>query len=303
MKDEVTMKKITVFTPTFNRAYILPTLYKSLLRQTNKDFVWLIVDDGSADETEDVINQWKSENNIEIEYYKQPNGGKMRAHNRGVLNSRTELFVCVDSDDFLSEDAIDVIIKMWDNQHSKRGICGIIGKKGMKNTDNQYVSVDFPLVGLATQHQLYSSGFRGETTLIFVTEIIKKYLFPEIEGEKFITESYIYDQIDQKYKYVLLNENLTLCEYLEDGYSKNYLSLYMNNPKGYSMYYNQKNKLFKYPFSTRMKYLVYYISYAKFGKLRNIYRDSSIKGLTYLIAYMVSLAYMKKTRMRFKNLR
>lgn len=297
------MKTITIFTPTYNRAYALPILYKSLCRQTNKDFLWLIVDDGSTDNTKDIVEEWQSEGELMIDYYKQQNGGKMRAHNRGVLNCKTALFVCVDSDDFLSDDAIETIIKTWKRQNDISGICGIVGKKGMKKIDNQYVSKDFPKEGLSTQHQLYASGFQGETTLIFVTEILKNYLFPEIEGEKFITESYIYDQIDQEYKYVVLNKDLTFCEYLEDGYSKNYLKLYMNNPKGYSMYYNQKNSLFKYGFARRMKYLIYYISYAKFGKLTNIYRDSSIKGIPYFCAYLVSLFYIKKTLRRYNSLK
>ena len=215
----------------------------------------------------------------------------------------SELFVCVDCDDYLVDDAIDLIIKEWNKVRDKDGICGIVGKKGMKRPDNRYDSADFPISGLSTQFELYSHGFVGETTLVFVTNVIKQYPFPEIQGEKFVTESYIYDQIDQKYKYIILNKNLTLCEYLDDGYSKNYQKLYMNNPIGYSMYYNQKNCLFKFAFVKRMKYLVYYISYAKFGKLTNIYKDSSVKGLPYFFAYIVSYIYMKKTRRRFDKLK
>jgi len=100
-------KRITVFTPTYNRAYILNRLYESLKKQSSKSFLWLIIDDGSTDNTEELVNAWIRENIIEIRYYKQENGGKQRAHNKAVELCDTELFICVDSDDYLTENAIE----------------------------------------------------------------------------------------------------------------------------------------------------------------------------------------------------
>ena len=107
--------KITVFTPTYNRAYILKNLYESLMRQTVQKFEWLIVDDGSTDETADLVATWQKENKISIRYLKQRNGGKQRAHNKGVEECKTELFVCVDSDDYIAECSIESILKTWKN--------------------------------------------------------------------------------------------------------------------------------------------------------------------------------------------
>ena len=107
------MKTVTVFTPTYNRAYTLPKLYNSLCRQTSVDFMWLVVDDGSTDNTEELIKGWQEENKVLIEYHKQSNGGKMRAHNLGVKLCNSELFFCVDSDDYISDVAIEHIIDYW----------------------------------------------------------------------------------------------------------------------------------------------------------------------------------------------
>jgi glycosyltransferase involved in cell wall biosynthesis len=105
--------KITVFTPTYNRAYILDRVYKSLINQTNKSFVWLIVDDGSTDNTESLVKKWIKEDKIEIKYYKQKNGGKQRAHNKAVKLTDTDLFICLDSDDYFTKDAIEILLNSW----------------------------------------------------------------------------------------------------------------------------------------------------------------------------------------------
>ena len=123
---------ITVFTPTYNRAYILPRLYKSLLRQTNKQFEWIIVDDGSTDNTEEKVNNWIKENKIKIKYYKQENQGKMIAHNKGVEKSEGELFVCVDSDDYLTDNAIEIITKKWLKVRKINDCIGIGGGRFQK---------------------------------------------------------------------------------------------------------------------------------------------------------------------------
>ena len=104
-------EKLTIFTPTYNRAYTLKKLYASLIEQINQNFEWLIVDDGSTDNTEEVVKQWVDEKKITIRYFKQRNGGKQRAHNKGVEICNTELFICVDSDDYIVKDSVDKILK------------------------------------------------------------------------------------------------------------------------------------------------------------------------------------------------
>lgn len=238
------MKRLTVFTPTYNRAYTLPKLYKSLCEQTSKDFIWLIVDDGSTDNTKSLIKGWIINNpNICIQYYYQKNSGKMQAHNLGVQKTETELFVCVDSDDYLDPDSVEVIISYWDKIKSKNNnLCGIIGPRRMINADFESINTIPSDITFSTLSKLYKHGFRGETAIIFITKIIKQYKFPQIAGEKFITENYIYNQIDEKYLFGILKHYTINCEYLNDGYTKNAVKIKLNNPKGYSLYYNEMNK-------------------------------------------------------------
>ena len=127
------MKKniVTIFTPTYNRAYILENLYESLIRQTSQKFEWLIVDDGSTDETANLVATWQKENKISIRYLKQKNGGKQRAHNKGVEECKTELFVCVDSDDYIADGSIESILKTWKNIKGDDKLAGMIALRGV----------------------------------------------------------------------------------------------------------------------------------------------------------------------------
>lgn len=234
---------ITVFTPTYNRAYILSRCYQSLVNQTTYDFKWLIVDDGSTDNTEDLVKQWIAEGKLDITYIKQINTGKPAAHNTGVLNCKTELFICLDSDDFLRDDAIATIYKEWEKVKVKKDIVGLAMLKAYNN--GKLTGTYFP-TGLneTSIYDLYEKHhFKGELALVFKTDIIKNYLFPIFEGEKFIGESVVYDLLSQKYKVKLVNTAIYLCEYMEDGYSKNAIKLYKNNPKGYLYYLNQRVSL------------------------------------------------------------
>src|SRR4051812_28952818 len=120
------MKKLTVFTPTYNRAYCLGNCYKSLVRQTCQDFIWLIIDDGSTDDTKELIEAWKKENKIEIKYVWQENRGMHGAHNTAYELIETELNVCIDSDDYMPDQAVEHIISTW-NQYGGESVSGVIG--------------------------------------------------------------------------------------------------------------------------------------------------------------------------------
>lgn len=226
-------KTLTIFTPTFNRAYILPELYKSLCAQTCQDFEWLIVDDGSEDNTEELLQEWSCEQKVQIRYYKQQNGGKQRAHNRGVEECDTELFVCVDSDDYVTDNFVETHLRKWDEVKNDNTVGGIISLQGHEN--GEPMGTYFPDgVQKSTLTELYSKlKFRGDATLLHRTELLKKYPFVVEEGEKFIGEGYVYYQIDQNYQLALLPEILMIKEYLDDGYTKNVRRLTKQNPKGY----------------------------------------------------------------------
>lgn len=237
--------RLTIFTPTFNRGYTIHKCYESLCRQTNKEFIWIIVDDGSTDNTEEIINSFIYENKVDINYIKQVNGGKHVAHNTAVLNCRTEFFVCLDSDDYLTDNAVQII---YDNLHDiieNETIAGLLGLKG-KSLNKPLRSWLPENVNRTSISDLYSRyKFKGETILVFKTSVLIRYLFPVFEDEKFVTEAVIYDRISLKYEMKLLNRVLYLCEYLNDGYTKNISITHKNNPKGYMYYHIQKIEMSK----------------------------------------------------------
>ena len=230
------MRSLTVFTPTYNRKDMLSRVYDSLKAQTNKDFEWLIVDDGSTDGTESRVREFINEKIIPVRYFKRQNGGKMRAHNDGVRNADTPLFVCLDSDDYFTNTAVDDILRTWEKADDKDSLAGIVAHKGRSETEVLY-DQEFPGIDRTTLLDLKMRGFNGETTLIFRTEILKKYLFPEIEREKYVPEDYVYDLIGQEKKLLVMPKILTVCEIVESGYTDSVEKLRWNNPTGWYLYY------------------------------------------------------------------
>lgn len=241
------MKQLTVFTPTYNRAYTLPRLYGSLLRQDTSLFKWLIVDDGSTDNTREIVESWIDEGRLEIKYVYERNSGKTAAHNLGVRECDTELFMCCDSDDWIVEGSIEPALEFWNAYQNElagivesecvslRELSGMVSPRNMKNGDVDALST-LP-VGKRTEtlSGLYRRGFKGETALIFKTSVIREYPFPQIDGEKFIPEGYVYNQLDEKYDLLVYPHYCMECEYQEDGYSNNGLTLRLKNPKGFLM--------------------------------------------------------------------
>ncbi len=276
---------LTVFTPAYNRAGKIKVAYESLKRQTNKDFVWIVVDDGSTDETADVIKGFQDEDKVDIKYYFRENGGKMRAHNTGVKNCETELFVCLDSDDHLSDTAVDDILNAWrdakERCRSEAGsaseedtpdrLAGIIAYKG-ENVVRVLNGNTFPkkLGRVVSFRELYRSGFKGETTLVFRTELLRENLFPEIEGEKYVPEDVVYDRIDEGHVFFLLPRILTICELMSRGLTDRARELRYEAPTGWFIYYYQR--AMAWPWSVmRFKFAAHYLRFR--GAVDKKYRD------------------------------
>lgn len=285
---------LTVFTPTYNRAHTLPVLYESLKRQSSKNFEWLIVDDGSTDNTEELIRSWIDEGTIAIRYEKQENGGKMKAHNRGAEMTDSELFVCIDSDDFLSDDAVSSIIEKWQDTHNKESLAGFIAYKAIKNQKCEYkVVCRFPYFRDAKLYLLYRDGFKGDTTIVFRTEVLKRFPFPIFEGEKFISETVMYNQMDLEYNWALLDKALTLCEYMPDGYTQNSKDLLNRNPKGMAFLSNQKAGMPGITTKSKIQETAKYIIYSKRAGSRKVYNEANVKGILYFAALFLVLRYEK----------
>lgn len=237
---------VTVFTPTYNRAYILGDLYHSLQRQTCMDFEWLIVDDGSADDTKALVASWQGEENpFPIRYIYQENGGKCRAINRGLKEADGRLFFTVDSDDYLTDDAIEKVIR-WDGELPKDGhFCGYVGNRG--TTPTQTPNRLFPggyLDGTALDRY---DQVDGERAFVFYTEIHRKYLYPEFPGEKFLTEAVTWDLMAHDgYKMRFYNDIIWIWEYKDDGLTRAGYRVFLENPQGTGLFFRQKAEFLHY---------------------------------------------------------
>ena len=254
---------ITVFTPTYNRGYIIDRLYKSLCKQTNKDFEWLIVDDGSTDNTESIIKSFKEDNNIVIRYYKQDNGGKHTAINKALDLAEGELFFIVDSDDCLTEDAVETIISDLKKVRSN-DLCGISYLRG--HTDGKVMGPPFPKDKTIDNFidLRINGGIPGDKAEVWDTKKLRQYRFPVFPGEKFLAEGHLWYQLGLKYDMLFVNKVIYICEYLDGGLTKSGKKMRIQNPLGgiatSLMQMNPHSK-----FTYRLKKSLLYVAYSFFA--------------------------------------
>lgn len=234
--------RITVFTPTYNRGYIIQNLYRSLQRQTFRDFEWVVVDDGSTDNTEMLFSEYlKDENDFHITYVRRENGGKHRAINQGISMAQGELFFIVDSDDYLTDTALETIDRVEKSipETEKKNFGGVCGQKGYstergigKTFEGEYLDI--------TMLQRPQYGIWGDKSEVFYTDLLRKYPFPEFPGENFLTECVVWDKIaNDGYKLRFFNEIIYICDYLPDGLTAHSAQLFQSTPKGYGLYLYQ----------------------------------------------------------------
>lgn len=242
---------LTVFTPTYNRAYSLPKLYESLKKQTNKDFEWLIVDDGSTDSTEELIDGFISENVIRILYIHQPNGGKHRAINRGLREANGELFIIVDSDDFLTDDAVETICEKWESVRSNSKVCGVAGLKIYQNGE-KVGGGSFKDMTCSFLDFRYKYGIKGDMAEVVRTNIFRNYSFPEIPNEKFCPESLVWNRIAKDYDCHYFFKGIYVCEYLPDGLTAKITRIRHNSPVASCMHYVELSAM-SIPLSQKIK--------------------------------------------------
>lgn len=223
-------KFLTIFTPTYNRAFILPKLYESLKNQTDQNFVWLVVDDGSTDETKVLVREFQKENKIEIRYVFQENKGKHFAVNSGLRQTETEFFCVIDSDDFLAENAVGEMKILSEKISGKDDTAGFTFIRFSQNTNFdplKYGSKEW----LSEKKIIYDWEFPGEMIFCLKTKIYQQFYFPEFSGEKFCPESLVLRRIERKFKILVTDKVLAFGEYLEDGLMKNFYQLLLKSPK------------------------------------------------------------------------
>lgn len=229
------MASVCVFTPTFNRVGLLEVLFESLRNQTVYDFEWLIVDDGSTDSTAQVIAHFDELAEFPIRYVYQENSGKQIASNLALTLCQCPIFFCVDSDDSLVDDAIENILDQWREIELRSDLAGMVSLRG--------TSPDKPLgtwmpkgIKEANTWDLYNElGFKGDASMIFKTEVAKRYPYPVVEGECFISECISQNEIAKNYSMKLLDKVLVVGDYQPGGLTDNSFRLIVENPKGYCL--------------------------------------------------------------------
>ncbi|MBV6880924.1 glycosyltransferase family A protein [Epilithonimonas ginsengisoli] len=230
---------ITIFTPTYNRFTLLQRLYDSILQIEYEDFEWLVVDDGSSDDTEFFFKAISENAHFPIRYIKQKNGGKHTAINKGLEEANGELFFIVDSDDILPPNSLKNINFQFSKVKDNPKIGGIVGRK--KNIAENISIYDFhekEFISSAFDFR-YKFLYQGDMAEVVKTDVLRQYPFPVFEKEKFVTESLVWFRIAKTFDFLYFDEIIYLCEYQEDGLTDNYWKLIKSNPRGSILYYKE----------------------------------------------------------------
>ena len=284
------LKILTVFTPTYNRAYTLHKCYESLKRQTSKDFIWLIIDDGSTDNTREIVDKWISENKIEIRYYYQKNQGMHGAHNTAYELIDTEINTCIDSDDYMTDDAVENIVNFW-SKNKYRGLAGFVALDAYK--DGQIIGTQLPSNINETKYfDIYNTlGIKGDKKFIYRSDLTKLYPYPIFEDEKYVSLAYKYAKLDDNYKLGLMNEVVCIVEYMEDGSSLNMFKQYRRNPKGFAFIRIENMKNPRMSVKSKFKESIHYVSSSMISKNSKFIKESPEKVLTILAIPLGILLY------------
>jgi len=250
-------RMVTVFTPTYNRAGLLHRLYDTLILQTYKNFEWVIVDDGSKDNTKDVVSSFVKEGKLNIHYVQQENGGKHRAINTGVGLATGELFFILDSDDILPNNALELVVKTFQPIKHEMSFAGVSGIDG--NFDGRIIGSGLPddSIDCNSVDIRYKFHVTGDMKEVFRTSVMKEFPFPDIEGEKFCPEALVWNRIAQKYKLRYFNKIIYKVEYQPEGITSNIVKVRMKSPITSMMCYAEMLEL-NIPFKDKFKAAVNY---------------------------------------------
>ena len=250
---------LTVFTPAYNRAHTIGRTYDSLCRQTCKDFEWLIIDDGSTDNTRNLVEGWITENKIPIRYIYQENQGMHGAHNTAYANIDSELNTCIDSDDWMPDDAVEVIISFWRENGGEK----YAGMAGLDySSQGKLLGTEFPEGDKTTTISgFYVNGGKGDKKLVYRTDVIRSYPdYPRFDGERYFSLGYKYLLIDQDYELLTLNKPLVIVDYQPDGSSMGMWKQYWNNPNG--LIFLRREHMIYYPrLKDRLVTCIHYVSH------------------------------------------
>lgn len=282
--NQTKSKILTVFTPTFNRLYTLKRTYEWMRKQTCKDFIWLIIDDGSTDGTEQEVKKWlaASDKEFELRYEWKENGGLHTGYNRAIELTETELIVCIDSDDFMPENAVEIITEFW-NKHRDNRYAGFIGLD--YNLDNKPVGDLLPNVKssrITDLQQIYH--FKGDDKMVIRTELLKKYIpQPTYHGEKNFNPIYLLLHLDFNYTFLLLNKNLCYVDYQPNGMTASVFHQYLNSPNSFAALRVLRISLPNLTFTYKLRQYIHLASSICISRNFSWIRKSSSPILTILL--------------------
>ena len=288
---------ISVLTPTYNRANLLERLYKSLIQNSKYevDIEWIIMDDGSTDNTKTTIERFKQENIINVKYNYQENQGKMVAINNLVELANGDLIIECDSDDYFTEDAFKIIKEEYEKNKDKSkayAMCFLKYDTNGKNMGNTFKNEETTMFDL-----YFKNSEDGEKALVFFADIRKKYKHKLENGERFVTEARMYHEMDLKYNMICINKPIMVCEYQEEGYTKNIIEQFKKNPYGYYKYFKEilERDFSGVKFNKRMYAIKHYIL---FSYLTKQYQSKTIKNnfnkLLYYLLFIPGVIKSKK---------
>ena len=226
-------KTLTIFTPAYNRAHTIGRTYESLCRQTCKDFEWLVIDDGSTDNTRELVEQWmKLDNDFEIEYVWKENGGLHTGYNKAIELMTTEICVCIDSDDWMPDDAVEIIVNYWE-KHRNEDIAGFVGKDYLPN--GEQMGKDFPYDSIMHLVEIrQNKKWDKDNKPVMRVDLLKRVApQPTFSGEKNFNPYYMMLKIDQIYPFRLINNNLCIVDYQASGMAANIINQYFDSPNSF----------------------------------------------------------------------
>ncbi len=258
------IKKLTIITPTYNRANKIRMAFASLQEQSMQEFEWLIIDDGSQDNTSEIVNKLKKEAKFPIHYIKQKNQGKHIALNQAFKIVSTELLMILDSDDTLINTAVRDILEVHNKYKENKDVMGYVYQKGNFFNKDQKMTPEFASEEFLANYNKYiiNKGIKGDKAEVFKTSIICQYEFPKFEDEKFLGEGVLWSKMSHHYNMIFCNKVIYLCEYLEDGLTKSGRELRIRNPKG-GRYHAKEYLSKRYSIKVRIKNALLYLIYSK----------------------------------------
>jgi glycosyltransferase involved in cell wall biosynthesis len=290
------MSLLTIFTPTYNRAYLLQRVYDSLLVQTVGNFEWVVVDDGSTDNTSELIQQFADEQRIKIVFEKQVNSGKHIAVNRGLQLASGELFLILDSDDELTQDAVEKVTAQWNNllkEPDFKTFGGLVANKSYTNGKEIGDKLSYEILDTTIIDYRFHRKISGDKLEIFRTELLKQYPFPD-NGEKFCPEALVWNRIGSSYKFRFFNDSIYLAEYLVDGLTDRIVTIRKRSPNNAATYYAEL-AAYHIPFIEKIKAGINYWRFCIYDKSISLSgKFSKINPLLGLITMPFGLLFALK---------